>query len=216
MTISTTRFVLAACLVGLVGLTSAASAETRRVNNITTINAVEAEGRFKLEIVAGDVAEATLTGPADQVSRIGIRYRDGSIRFWEKCTVFCGKQDLDVVVRVVSPRVNEIDLAKGVEARADGIAAQALGIDVAMGASLRISGSCDTLSADVVMGGALSAEHLACRSVSVDAAMGGAADIRASAQVSADATMGGAITVHGAPPRIESSGSMGGTITTAD
>lgn len=206
----------AACLGGLSCMAASASAETRRVNNITEINAVEAEGRFKLEIVTGEVAGATLTGPADQIARIGIRYRDGSIRFREKCTVFCGKDDLDVVVRVTAPRVAAIDLAKGVEARAEGVNAGNLGIDVAMGASLTIFGACDTLSADVVMGGALSAEGLACRNVSIDAAMGGAADVRASAQVAADATMGGAITVHGAPPKIDSSGSMGGTISSAN
>lgn len=216
MALSTAKATSFAAIAALTLAGFAAHAETRRVNNITTISAIEAEGRFRIEIVGGDTAGATLTGAPEDVARIGIRYRDGEIRFWEKCTVFCGREDLDVVVRVVAPQLTSLELAKGVEATATGLSARSLAVDVAMGASLRASGQCDTLEADVAMGGSLSAENLACRRVVVDAAMGGAADVRASAEVEADASMGGAITVHGNPPKIDSRGSMGGTISTPD
>ncbi|MDZ4777472.1 MAG: DUF2807 domain-containing protein [Alphaproteobacteria bacterium] len=216
MALSAAQAATFAAFTGLVIAGASAHAETRRVNNITNISSIEAEGRFRIEIVSGATAGATLTGAPDDVARVGIRYRDGDIRFWEKCTVFCGNQELDVVVRIVAPQLTSLELSKGVEATATGLSAQTLSVDLAMGASLRATGQCDTLEADVAMGGALSAENLACRRVVVDAAMGGSADVRASAEAEADASMGGAITIYGNPPRIDSSGSMGGTISTPD
>lgn len=216
MALSIAKTVSFVAIAGLALAGAAAHAETRRVNNVTIISAVEAEGRFRIEIVGGETAGATLTGASEDVARIGIRYRDGEIRFWEKCTVFCGRDDLDVVVRVVAPQLSSLELAKGVEATANGLSAQTLEVDVAMGATLRAAGQCDTLEADVAMGGALAAENLACRRVVVDAVMGGAAEVRASAEAEADASMGGAVTVHGNPPKFDASGSMGGTISKAD
>lgn len=206
----------AAAMLLVLAAGNAAHAETRRVNDVSRLSDIDIEGRFKVEIIPGEQAGATLAGEPDDLARLGVRYRDGKLRIWEKCRFACGGDDLDVIVRITAPELNEIELARGVEATASGLRVQALSVDVAMGASFRASGQCEMLKADVAMGGELSAEDLACRTVSVDAAMGGAAAVRASTEAKADASMGGAITIHGSPPRIDSSTAMGGTISTAD
>jgi len=216
MTFSVLRTAVIPAIASLVLIGAAAHAETRRVNAITTISTIEADGRFKLEIVGGDTAGATLAGAPEDIARVGIRYRDGELRLREKCRVFCGNDNLDVVVRVVAPQLTSLQLAKGVEATATDLAAQSLTLEVAMGATLRASGRCDTLEADVTMGGALSAKDLECRRVEVDATMGGAAAVRAIEEAKADASMGGAVTVHGNPPRMDSRSAMGGAISLAD
>lgn len=205
--------ILAAAL--LAGLGSA-SAETRRVDNVSTIQAVDVSGRFRVEIVPGERAEATLSGPAADLDRMGVRLKDGVLKVWEKCSLFCGRSDLDVVVRVTSPSIAVIEASKGAEVKATGLGGDALAVDIAMGASLDASGTCQTLSVDVAMGGALSAKELVCRRASVDASMGGVASIHATESVKSDASMGGVVTVYGHPPSMDSHGTMGGTTSRAD
>jgi hypothetical protein len=192
-----------------------AFAETRRVNNITAISAVDLSGRFKVEISSGDQAGATIEGSAQDLERVGIRVSDGQLKMWEKCTIFCGRRDLDVVVRIVSPRLDTIEVSKGAEVSAAGSYGPLLSLDVAMGGALSISGQCEALEVDVAMGGVLSADNLACRTATVDASMGGVADVRASQAVTAEASMGGVIDVHG-KPQLDSSTSMGGTVSEKD
>lgn len=196
--------------------TGVASAETRRVNNVSAINAVDLSGRFRTEIVRGDNPGATLEGTSGDLDKIGIRISNGELRLWEKCTMFCGRRDLDVVVRIVTPRLSAIDVAKGAEVQVADLNTDSLSIDVTMGGTVKASGVCSNLSADVSMGGSLAAANLACRKVSADASMGGAATVRASEMAVVDASMGGAVTVHGAPPKFEGSGSMGGSVSRAD
>lgn len=193
-----------------------AMAETRRVNNVTAINAVDVSGRFRAEIVRGDTPGATLEGTSGDLDKIGIRISNGELRLWERCSMFCGRRDLDVVVRVVTPRLSSIDVSKGAEVTAADLNADSLSLDVSMGGTLKASGSCSNLSADVSMGGSLSAANLACRAVAADASMGGAATVRASETAAADASMGGSVAVHGNPPKFEGSGSMGGSVSRAD
>ena len=190
-------------------------AETRRVNNVTAINAVDVSGRFRTEIVRGDTPGATLEGTSGDLDKVGVRIANGELRLWEKCTMFCGRRDLDVVVRIVTPRLSVIDVAKGAEVTATDLDAESLSIDVTMGGAMKASGVCSSLSADASMGGSLEAAGLACRTVSVDASMGGAASVRANDTAVAEASMGGSISVHGNPPRFEGSGTMGGAVTRA-
>lgn len=195
--------------------TGAAAAETRRVNNISTINAVDLSGRFRTEIVRGDTPGATLEGAGSDLDKIGIRVSNGELKLWERCSIFCGRRDLDVVVKIVTPRLSAIEVAKGGEVQAADLNVESLAIDVTMGGTLKASGACTSLSADVSMGGSLAAANLACRNVSADASMGGSASVFASDTAVADASMGGAVTVHGNPPKFDGSGSMGGAVSRA-
>lgn len=194
----------------------AAAAETRRVNNISTINSVDVSGRFRTVIVRGDMPGATLEGARGDLDKIGIRVLNGDLKLWERCSIFCGRRDLDVVVKIVTPRLSSIDVAKGAEMQADDLNVDNLAVDVTMGGTLKASGVCANLSADVSMGGSLAAANLACRSVSADASMGGSASVFANEAAVADASMGGAVTVHGNPPKFDGGGSMGGTVSRAD
>ena len=206
-----------AAATGLVAMlvTGPAAAEVRRVGNVTTISEIDLSGRFKVEIVQGAQAGAILEGAPDALERLGVRYSEGRLKIWEKCTMFCGRHEVDAVIRIVSPRLDVIEVAKGAEVTAAGVYGPSLSLDVSMGGSLAISGQCEGLEADVAMGGVLSAENLSCRAVEVDASMGGAAGVRASELVDAVASMGGAIAIHG-KPRLDSHASMGGVVSMED
>lgn len=192
-----------------------AAAEVRRVSNVTAISEIDVSGRFRVEIVQGDQAGATLEGEPAALARLGIRYSKGRLKVWEKCTVFCGRDDVDAVLRVVSPRVDGIEVAKGAEVSASGAYGPALSLDVSLGGSLAISGQCEGLEADIAMGGVLAADTLSCRTVAVDASMGGAAQVRASERATAEASMGANIAIHGTS-RLDSHTSMGGAISIED
>ena len=196
-------------------VTGSAAAEVRRVSNVTAISEIDVSGRFKVEIVRGDEAGATLEGAPAALERLGVRYGDGHLKVWEKCTVFCGRDDVDAVLRIVSPRIDVIEVAKGSEVTAAGAFGPSLSLDVSTGGSLAISGQCEGLEADVAMGGVLSAENLSCRTAAVDASMGGAAQVRASELATAEASMGGVIAVHG-KPHLDTHTSMGGAVSIED
>lgn len=212
----TTVAVLAGALLGLGLCPTFAAADTRRVNNVQTITSVDLAGRFRAEIVTGGEAGATLTGPKGDLDRIGVRLVNGRLKLWEKCAMFCGRRDLDVMVRVVAPRIEEIDASKGVTVTALNVDAEALALDASMGAAVTVSGRCKMLAADVAMGASLTAKDLDCERVAVDASMGGTASVHASDTAVTEASMGGVIAVHGHPPHLDSSSSMGGTTTRED
>jgi len=189
-----------------------ASAETRRIDG-QAFHAIEISGPYELEYVAGPTHEVVITGETRRLNRMRARVRNGVLQISRRCTFFCSSRGTYATVQVTAPSIRAFEVSMGAEARAAGVDAERLEIDVSMGGGFTIAGTCGRLNADVSMGAVLRAEGLLCRDVTVDASMGAEADVYASGSVNADASMGGDVDVAGGPSAREVSRSMGGDIT---
>jgi hypothetical protein len=196
-----------ATVVGVLALFVSADAEPRRVG---AFSAVEAGGRFRVEVMVGSRQSVEVTGPeADQVATI---VRGGELLLTPTHRVWFGPEpEIDAVVFVTTPRLERLQAMRGADVVAAGNLG-ALDIDAAMGGQLTISGVCTELNASASMGGMIDARELDCARAHASASMGGSVDISASEAVEASASMGGAVDVRGAPTSRHSSASMGGSV----
>jgi hypothetical protein len=194
----------------LLAFAAPAAGETRNVS-VANFHAIEASGQFRIEFTQGPRASLTFDGAASDIDRLRVSSRNGELSIEHRCTFFCSR-NLHVVARVTAPNLDELDLAKGVEFTAEGVDAGDLSIDIAMGATAHLSGTCRNLDANAAMGAVLDARALECRTASIDAAMGGVARVSAAESIDASAAMGGDIRVSGNPERRRQSASMGGNI----
>jgi hypothetical protein len=192
-------------------LAPSALADVRRID-VPDLRSVDASGPYKVEIVSGAAPSATLEGSAAHLARIKTEYANGVLKARDTCWFNCGRRNLSVVLRVVTPQLESLDISKGIEAEARDLAAGQLNLDLQMGATLDIAGSCDSLSARARMGADLDASQLVCRQVDIEASMGADVDVHATEHVKADGSMGADIRVHGNPTRRDTSGSMGANI----
>jgi len=194
----------------LLALAGAAHAETRALS-VTALRSLDVEGQFEVTVAAG-APSAVLEGSAADLARVGVATTATGLRVWRKCNLFCDRNRFDVKLRVTAPALSALEFSKGAEATVTGATAPQLQVNVSMGGTLEISGACDALTARASMGGTLSAERLVCRAATIEAAMGGTVEAHATESVNARATMGGTIDIAGAPARVDSDSSMGGTI----
>ncbi|MBI1185929.1 MAG: hypothetical protein GC206_01065 [Alphaproteobacteria bacterium] len=190
---------------------SPAYADTRRIDG-QAFHAIDASGPYEVVYTAGPDHSVVITGETRRLNRMRVQVRNGVLRISRRCTFFCSSRGTLARVEATAPSLRSFDASMGLEARANGLDADQLSVDVSMGASLTVDGRCGSLNADVSMGGALRARGLECARVMVDASMGGEADVFAGEAVDADASMGGDIDVLGAPAARRVSRSMGGDI----
>jgi hypothetical protein len=184
----------------------AASAETR---NHSGFDGVAAQDQIEVIITMGDTYSVQVTG--SDAERVRTEVREHTLHIKDRRRPWFGSHDLDAVVRVTMPQVEDIAAARGAEVTATNIIAEAFEIAAAMGGVIEISGTCTDLDASVAMGGVLEAGDFHCVNADVSAAMGGVAEIYASNSFDASAAMGGAIDISG-DAHGDSSSAMGGQI----
>lgn len=199
--------VLAAALIAT-AFAAAASAETRSVG---AFNAVDARGRFRVEIVAGANRAVEIDGPDAQ--RIAARVNGDELvlspvdRNW-----FGSEPEIHAVVRVTAPALASVQASRGADVEVRDLRSDQFNADASMGGVLRLAGGCGRLDAAASMGGEIDAGAFACTHVHAAASMGGTLRVTARQAVEASASMGGVIAVSGAPPQRESHSSMGGEV----
>ena len=205
------RMLLAGMLLTL-AMASPAGADVRRIE-VPGLTAVEASGPFTVQVVSGAAPAATLEGSAAALARMLTTFSNGLLKVRDTCWINCGRRNLDVVLKVVAPRIDSLDFSKGIEADVSDVAAGSLRLSVQMGAELDIAGRCDTLEASAKMGADLDASTLVCRQVDVTASMGANAKVHATERVKVKGSMGADVRVLGDPAQRETSGTMGANIT---
>lgn len=199
--------------------------------NLSGFTSVGASGRFSVEITQAETYSVTVDGrDADEVetSVSGDRLRIRQRGAW----FGLGRRELDAVVRVALPQVEDLSVAAGAELTADAISTGDIGLSAAQGGELLVrdlransvslsaaqggmlsaAGVCQTVDASAAMGGIVDAERLDCADAHASAAMGGVVEIHARLAVDASAAMGGVIDVTGSPETRSASASMGGDI----
>lgn len=115
-----------------------------------------------------------------------------------------------VTVRVSAPSLEAIEASSGSSLTADNVLTPEIEIDVSSGASVDLSGECDTADIRVSSGGSLSAKDFECVYVTTKASSGGSASAYASASVESNTSSGGSVTIYGNPPERETNKPVSG------
>jgi hypothetical protein len=200
------RLMATAAVVALV-MAASASAETR---NLRDFNSIGASDQMRVEISVGGEYAVEVTG-AD-AARVRTRVEDGTLLIDQRNRPWFGSRHLNAVVRISVPELESIAAARGVEVNARGVDAERFDIAAAMGAEVRVSGTCGVLDAAAAMGASIRADELQCRTADVSAAMGGSARVYASETYEGSASMGGSIDISGDGASRGRSTAMGGSI----
>lgn len=115
-----------------------------------------------------------------------------------------------VIVRVSAPSLEAIEASSGSNLTAEGVSASKIEIDVSSGASVDLSGECDTADIRVNSGGSLSAKGFECVHVTTKASSGGSVKAYASASVDSNTSSGGNVSIYGNPPEREANNPISG------
>ena len=94
----------------------------------------------------------------------------------------------------------------------EGISVDAMRLEVALGATLSIEGTCGSAMVSVHEGGTLHAKALECDAVKVDAAMGGMASVFARDKAVIQASTGASVDVYGNPAEYNADEDLGAVI----
>lgn len=188
-------------------LAAPAAAEMRELRGFTEI--VVSDG-INLEVTAGSPYAVEVTGT--DASRVETRVEGGVLRIRQRNRPWFGRSDLDADVRVSLPQLHGLAASRGVSASATGIEAETFDLAAAMGAEVRVAGSCGALDAAASMGAVIRAGELHCRTVDVAASMGADARVYASESYEGSASMGASINVDGDGASNGRATAMGGSI----
>lgn len=190
-------------------LSAPALADTRALSGFERIRASD---QLRVEVIIGDAYSVLVTG--SDAHRIATEVDDETLRIRLRNRPWLGGGGpLDAVVRVTLPRLTAIAASRGVTLRAENVQARGFSVAASMGADVRVTGSCETVSVRASMGATVQAENFECRTADVSASMGADARVNAQITVDASASMGGAINVIGNPETRETGTAMGGSIT---
>jgi len=187
----------------------AASAASGDVNGFT---AIDAQGRYRVEVRIGDHSEVRVDGP--DAAGVSIQ-SDGhtlQLRETNQNDTGRGSHRLNAVVHIITPALTAIDSSRGMEFAADGIRADQLDVHGSMGTEIRLNGACGALTVHASMGADIDAKGLDCASAQVDANMGADVEVRAHESATANASMGGDIRVRGNPRQREHHVGLGGDV----
>lgn len=176
-----------AAIAASVLLTGAASGETRALSDFRS---VDVSGNIEVQIVVGPQYAVEVTGP--RVSNIVTRVTGGRLEI-ETIRHPRRGPGRHALVRVSLPSLQSLDVSAGALVNAREVNADRFGVDVSSGASVELSGSCQTLRVDISSGATLRARGLRCADVQVDASSGANAAVHAENAISVDASSGASL-----------------------
>jgi len=188
-------------------LVAPAAAETRSHSGFDSVGA---QDQITVIITVGGEYSVDVSGP--DAERVLTEVEDGTLKIRQRSRSWFGNHNLDATVRISMPELESVAAARGVELTASGVNAQHFEIAAAMGAEVRVTGTCRSLDAAAAMGAVIRADELLCETAEVAAAMGGDARVYASQTYEGAASMGGSINVSGDGASRGNSTAMGGTI----
>lgn len=199
------RFVAATAVALLMAVP--ASAETRHLRGFDVVGVSD---QIRVEITVGGDYAIEVTGR--DAARVLTEVEDGTLKIRQRNRPWFGSRHLDANVRITMPELESVAAARGAELTATGVNAVAFEIAAAMGAEVRVSGTCRSLEAAAAMGATIEASALLCETADVAASMGGTAEVYASQTYEGAASMGGTIDISGDGASRGQSTAMGGTI----
>lgn len=184
--------------------------EVTRTLELRDFDKVDIRGVYELDVTVGPDFAVALSGEPDDLDRVEARVEGGELvldqRKREKGE---RRRDHDGVTAVISmPALVALEVSGVVDGKIAGIAADAFKVEISGVGDMSLSGTCNSLDADVSGIGDLDADALQCKSVDVTVSGVGDANVYASESVDAEISGMGEISVSGSPEKVEKSGGM--------
>ncbi len=183
-------------------------ADVSRTIDVADFDRIDIAGVIELDATVGGDYALTLSGRPEDLDNARAEVVDGALILdtaHEEGRV--GRKIIrhGVTATLSAPSLTGVDAAGVVDGSVTGVAGGPFRVAISGVGDLEISGSCDTLDADVSGVGDLDAEDLQCRVVNVDVSGVGGASVYASEKVDADIAGIGKIDVYGSPKEVSKS-----------
>lgn len=186
---------IALSVLALASVASLAYAEQRQ--GLTGFTHVSASAGTDVEVAVGGSFSVEVTGR--DAHRIVTRVSGNRLIVEPVRGNWFQRGPRDARVRVTMPRVEGLSASSGADLVATGVNGGNLVLDSSSGSDLRVSGRCDSFTADASSGADIHAADLRCVSGSVDVSSGADAQVYASGRLDVDASSGGGVVAHGDP-----------------
>ena len=170
-----------------------ATPATAAPRDVTGFTAVEARAGVDVEVTVGGGFSVDVSGP--DAERIVTRVSDGKLIVEPVRGTSSRRRNAEI--RVTMPRVDGLAASSGADLIARGVNGGAISLSASSGADLRVSGTCDTFSADASSGADLHAAELRCQNGDVSVSSGADARVYATGALNVDASSGGGVQALG-------------------
>ncbi len=183
-------------------------ADVSRDIDVADFDRINIAGVVELDATVGGDYSLTLSGRSDDLDSARAEVVDGVLILdtaHQEGRV--GRKIIrhGVTARLTVPALAGVEAAGVVDGSVKGVAGGPFRVAISGVGDLEVSGTCDTLDADVSGVGDLDAEDLKCRIVNVDVSGVGGASVFASEKVDADIAGIGKIEVYGSPAEVSKS-----------
>ena len=202
---------LAASMTGLALLASPVLAQGQTVP-AEDFSRLEAGGGVEVYVTVGEELSVRMEGDEDDFDRVRFDFGGDELDISTRRSGWFRSSHLDVEVHITVPHLDAISFGRGVSARVDGIEAEDFDLNVSTGAAVRVSGTCDHLTAGFSTGASTHAEGLVCQTAEIRASTGASASLWAEEEGAASASTGASIRVRGNPTPQRISSSMGASV----
>ncbi|MEE2692408.1 MAG: head GIN domain-containing protein [Pseudomonadota bacterium] len=205
-------FVFAATAVfGLLGPAFGAFAQDiQKTFEFKDFNRIAVAGVYHLDVDVGGDYSVTLSGPANEMSRVDAALKGATLKLDLRDRRFGERRDRNdgVQARITLPSLVGLHMSGVVDGEIRGVNSDNFDVAISGVGEMRLHGECNRLNAEVSGVGGLDSEGLKCRNVKVVVSGVGEAIVYAIDAVDAEVSGMGDITVHGSPKQVKKSGGM--------
>ena len=187
-----------------------ALAEKSGAYNFTDFDELDIAAGINVEFTQADEYSVVAEFARGNGDNIKIRQEGDRLYIARKSSMPWKNDTTKVIVRVSAPTLEAIEASSGSNLTASGVLTPEIEIDVSSGASVDLSGECDTADIRVNSGGSLSAKGFECVHVTTKASSGGSIKAYASASVDSNTSSGGNVSIYGNPLEREANNPISG------
>lgn len=190
---------------------SAAMQDTERSLDFKDFDRISISGIYHLDVDVGDAYSVTLTGPAEEMSRVEAGLKGATLKLGQRERLWGEKhrnKNEGVMARITMPALAALHMSGVVDGEVRGIDGETFNVAISGVGEMRLHGQCNHLVAEVSGVGDLDGEGLMCRNVRVVVSGVGEATVYAGEAVDAVVSGMGDITVHGSPKIVKKSGGV--------
>ncbi len=177
-----------------------AQASSSKTTRTQPFHRLAISGGFEVRLQTGDEHLIEVMGSEDAISKVEIKVDKGELSVSREMS-FWGNSE--VRLRIVSPKVDAIDLLGAVSVEASGIEADKLRIEGSGASSLNLSGTVDQLTLDLSGASKVDALELFADKVRLEASGASSVKVRALSSLKVDVSGASTVRYAGTPKNLE-------------
>jgi Putative auto-transporter adhesin, head GIN domain len=190
-----------------------AFAETTKTYDLKGFDEIQVAAGMEAEFVTAPTYSVVLTFLRGDPDNVIVKMDGTRLKISHKAS-FGWNNRVQAKARISGPGLKAIDASSGAELTVTGLNATTLSIGVSSGASVDVSGTCDTLVFSASSGADADLKDLVCETAAINASSGASATITATQSATSDASSGASVDVYGNPASRKANKSMSGGETT--